>query len=105
MPDRISDILSMLEKDPTDVFLHYSLGMEYASVGRYDQAVAQFNRCIELDAGYLAAYSEAGKALRSADLLDEAREMFAAGMKLAAMQGQTHVRDFIRQQLDSLPGP
>lgn len=103
MGDRIETIRRMLEHDPGDVFLNYSLGMEYAAAGRHEEAAEAFRRCIELDADYLAAYVEAGKSLRSAGRLDNARELFAAGMELAAMQGETHVRNFIQQQLDALP--
>ena len=103
MTDRIESIRKMLESQPDDVFLHYSLGMEYAAGGRYGDAVAQFHRCIELDGKHLPAYVEAGKALRSAGRLDEARRTFAAGMALAADLGESHTRDFIQQQIEALP--
>jgi len=103
MSDRIEAIRAMIEKSPGDVFLRYSLAMEYAAGGRYDQAVAEFRRCIELDGAYLAAYVEAGKCLRSAGRLDEAREIFTAALELASMQGETHTHDYIRQQIEGLP--
>lgn len=103
MNDRIETIRKMLAEAPEDLFLTYSLGMECASAGRHDEAAEAFRACIRLDGDYLPAYVEAGKALRSAGKADEARKQFAAGMELAAMQGETHVRDFIQQQLDALP--
>ncbi len=103
MPDRVAVILSMLQKTPDDVFLHYSLGMEYASVGRHDEAAAEFRRCIDLDKNYLPAYTEAGKSLRAAGKLQEARRLFQAGMELAAAQGQQHARDYLQQQIEGLP--
>ena len=104
MNERIRQIRSMLRRDPEDVFLRYSLAMEYASAKRFDEAVGEFNRCVELDSEYLPAYVEAGKSLRSAGRIDEARDKFIAAMELAALQGQAHVRDFIQQQLDALSG-
>lgn len=103
MAARIEQIQRMLEKEPANVFLHYSLAMELASLGRFDEAVEQFNKCIKLDEHYLAAYVECGKCLRAADRLDEAREIFTAAMDLAVAPGETHTRDFIRQQLEGLP--
>lgn len=103
MTDRIDEIGKMLADSPDDVFLHYSLGMEYASGGQFCRAVTEFRRCIELEGGYLAAYVEAGKCLRSAGKLAEARDVFATGMELAATSGESHMRDFIQQQLDSIP--
>ena len=50
------------------------------------------------------AYVEAGKALRSDGQIAAAREIFAEGMELAALQGESHMRDHIQQQLDGLGG-
>ena len=102
---RIEAIETLIAEKGEDVFLVYSLGMEMLSAERFDEAAAKFARCIELDAGYLPAYTEAGKAYRSAGRLEQAREMFAAGMELAAQQGETHMRDHLQQQLDGLPRP
>ncbi len=101
--DRIAAIQAMIAKSPSDVFLHYSLGMEYAATDQFAKAVAEFRNCIQLDPNYLAAYVEAGKAARSDGKLDAARELFATGMDLAAAEGERHMRDFIQQQLDGLP--
>ncbi len=102
MTERIEGIKRLLKKSPDDVFLHYSLGMEYEAQERFKEAIAEFERCIELKENYLAAYVEAGKCLRSAGELSKAREIFATGMELAAKMGENHMRDFIQQQLDSI---
>ncbi len=102
MTDRIETIKSMLATSPEDVFLRYSLGMEYLSAGQADEAVAEFRACIACDAGYLPAYVEAGKALRQAGKFDEAREIFTTGRQLAEAAGDSHMSDHIRQQLESL---
>ena len=49
----------MLADEPGDLFLRYSLAMELASAERFDEAVEQFKKCLELDPTYLAAYVEA----------------------------------------------
>ena len=102
MTDRIEQIRKLLTKDEGDLFLNYSLGMELASAGRHEEAAGQFQRCIELDGNYLAAYGEAGKAYRSAGLAEQARAAFQAGVELAGRQGERHVQDFLTQQLESL---
>ena len=105
MNDRIAAIKKMIGKTPSDVFLHYSLAKEYQSAGDHEKAVEEFAACRNIDDQYLPAYVEAGKCLRSAGRLDDALEMFAAGMELAALLGLTHERDYIQQQLDGLPRP
>ncbi|MFA6134086.1 MAG: tetratricopeptide repeat protein [Phycisphaerae bacterium] len=103
MTDRISAIQAMLAKSPDDVFLRYSLGMEYAASQQYEQALAAFRKCIELDADYVAAYVEAGKSLRSLGRLDEARETFTAALTSADKLSEGHTANYIRAQIAGLP--
>ena len=103
MADRMATIKAMLRDNPDDAFLHYSLGMEYAGSGDPQKAADQFIECTRLDEGYLAAYVEAGKCLRSAGNLAAARERLAEALELAARQGQEHTRDHIRQLLEAIP--
>ncbi len=103
MADRIEIIRKLLTKTPDDVFLHYSLGMELASRKDFEQAVEAFRRCLELDGGYVAAYVEAGKCLRSLGWLDQARDMFTAALVPASRLPETHTKNFIQQQIDALP--
>jgi uncharacterized protein HemY len=105
MPNRIEAIQKMLVQNPKDVFLHYSLGMEYASEGRHGDAVEEFLRCIEVEEDYLAAYVEAGKCLRAAARREEARGMMAAALERAVNQGERHIADFVKQQLDAMADP
>ena len=66
-------------------------------------AQEQFAICIQLDPNYLPAYVELGKCYRSAGQFQKAREIFNAGLQLAANQGQQHTQDYIRQQIEGLP--
>ncbi len=103
MSDRIQAIRKLLAKDPSDVFLHYSLAMELAGRKDFAQAVESLRQCIALDAEYLPAYVEAGKCLRSAGDLAGAREIFNNGLALATDKGETHTATYIRQQMEGLP--
>jgi tetratricopeptide (TPR) repeat protein len=104
MADRIEMIRRLLEKEPNDVFLSYSLAMEYASAGQTPLALEQFERVLALDGEYLPAYAEAGKLLRAGGQIDQARRMFQRGLDLAAAKGQNHTRDYLAQQLEGLAG-
>jgi tetratricopeptide (TPR) repeat protein len=105
MTDRIDSILAMLQRTPDDVFLNYSLGMEYAAAGRHDEAAEAFATCTRLDADYLPAYTEGGKALRAAGRLNEAREVFTRAASVAGRLKNSHALDFIQAQLQSLGTP
>ena len=102
MADRIDTIQQLLEKDPSDVFLHYSLGMECVAADRLDEALAAFEACRRIDPAYVPAYVEAGKCARSAGQLEPAKTLFEQGLELAELAGDAHVVDYLTQQLESL---
>jgi len=102
MSERIEAIKAMLQDNPGDVFLLYSLGMEEVSLGRLDLAADALGECIAADAGYLPAWIERAKVLRSDGQLDQAREAFEGALELADRQGDTHAADAIRGQLEAL---
>ena len=100
--DRIPAIQKMLQSDPDDLFLNYSLGMELLAAERFGESADAFKKCIELDEDYLPAHVEAGKALRSAGRVVEARDVLVAGSDLAGRLGETHTHEYIRQLLEVL---
>lgn len=102
MADRIAALQKLLARDDRDVFAHYSLGMEFFSAGRHEEAVAEFHRCMELDERYVSAYVEAGKCLRAAGRMEESRAMLNRALELAGQLGQGHTQDYIRGQLEGL---
>ena len=104
MAGRVEQIEKLLAKNPDDVFLRYSLGMEHLSAERFDQAIEAFARCQSLDSAYLPAKVERAKALRSAGRLSEARQAFAQALQAAEQANEQHQADHIRLQLESLPG-
>ena len=102
MTDRINAIRQLLDEDPDDVFLHYSLAMECVAAERNDEALTAFEACRALDAAYVPAYVEAGKCARAAGQLGLAKELFEAGLNLANTAGDSHVAGYLTQQLESL---
>ena len=103
MATRIEQIKSMLATSPQDVFLHYSLGMEYLAAGEVRQAAEAFRRCVELDDAYVPARIELGKALRAAGELAAARAELQQALARAEQAGERHTCDYIRQQIEGLP--
>jgi len=102
MTDRIDAIKELLAKDPTDVFLQYSLAMECVSAERTDEALEAFATCRQLDPNYTPAYVEAGKCARAAGRLDKAKQLFQQALELAENAGESHIADNVRQQLEAM---
>jgi len=102
MVSRLDEIEKLLAAEPNDVFLNFSLGMEYAGAGRTDDAVRQFDRVIELDPEYIAAYSRQADALIAMGHKDQARQALTAGIGAAQRKGDQHAADQMNKTLNTL---
>jgi tetratricopeptide (TPR) repeat protein len=99
---RIQQIQRLLDNDRDDVFLNFSLAMELASTGQSAEALERFDRVLQLDPNYLAAYDRKGDLLVNLKRPDEARETFRAGIEAAGRVGDDHMRDKMTTSLKLL---
>lgn len=100
---RLEQLKGMLARDPADVFVNFALAMEYRSAGELAAALGQFDRTLELDPRYLAAYQRKGETLMQHQRFDEARAVLERGAELARSAGETHMLDNINEMLEQLP--
>ncbi len=96
---RRDKIEMMLEKEPDDAFLNFSLAMELAKEGAVDQALARFDRVLSLDATYTAAYYHKGNTLIGLDRLEDARTVLENGVAATKQAGDDHAH---REMLELL---
>lgn len=98
--------LAQLEKlhaaDPADADVLYMLAQEHAKEGRWDEAVAWYDRCIEADPAYHYAYFHKARALESADRIDDAMESLRAGLARARSAGDAKATSELASYLDQL---
>lgn len=100
---RLDQIKEMLTKEPDDVFLNFSLAMEYRAAGEADQAVELFDRVLTLDPNYLGAYMRKGETLIQAQRFDEARTSLERGVAAAKECGDEHMAENIAEMIEMLP--
>jgi tetratricopeptide (TPR) repeat protein len=82
--ERIKFILQELQRDPSDVFLNYALGLEYAAdTSRHEMAEKQFLKVLSLEPGHTAANYQVGKLLESKGDVNNALKHFRAGLEAA----------------------
>jgi tetratricopeptide (TPR) repeat protein len=62
----IEQLQRLLDLEPGDSFLIYGIAQEHLKAGRFDEAVAWFDRTIEADADHCYAYYFKAKALEEA---------------------------------------
>jgi tetratricopeptide (TPR) repeat protein len=99
---RLEQIQSMLAAEPDDVFLNFSLAMEYAKQGRGEEALAQFTRLNEIHPDYVPAYFQKATTLVNLDRKAEAREALARGIEVAGRIGDHHAASEMEQMLSLL---
>jgi Tfp pilus assembly protein PilF len=99
---RLEILKSMVEQQPAVSLLRYGLAMEYRTAGELEAAMVQFRALLGVDPNYSAAYFHGGQTLERLGRLEEAREMYRAGLEVTTRKGDLHTRDEIRAALDML---
>jgi tetratricopeptide (TPR) repeat protein len=86
--DRLKKLLQFLAENPNDSFLHFAIAKEYESLGNEDEALLRFNDLKESDPEYVGTYYHLGKLLERKERLEEAREIYDQGIKVASKAGE-----------------
>lgn len=99
---RIEVLRSVLSARPEDSFARYGLAMEHLKAGEFEQAVAEFRTLLSYNPDYNYAYFHGGQALEKLGRMEEAREMYRAGLAAADRTGDAHARSELQAVLDQL---
>ncbi len=100
--NRLETLQRLLEQDPTNTFARYGVAMEYVNSGLAEQSLPEFQKLMEIDPNYAAAYFHAGRALESLGKTEEAREIFQRGIAVTTRTGDAHTRSELQAALDML---
>jgi tetratricopeptide (TPR) repeat protein len=98
----IEQLEKLLTLDPSDPFVHYGLGQEYANAGDHEQAIGCYSKAIELDATYCYAYYFKGQSLDELGQTDNAREVIRDGIKAAEQIADAHAVSELSDLLESM---
>lgn len=99
---RKEKLLAFLERDPSDSFSRYALGLEYLAEGELESAARTFAEVRARDSRYVAVYYQLGKALAGLGRPDEAREALQEGLRVASAAKDWHTHDELQGALDEL---
>lgn len=99
---RREQIEAMLEDEPDDQFLRYSLASELNKEGEHERALALLRALMTDETPLVAAFLMAGRQLVELDRIDEARTVLRDGVEEARRQGDNHVADEMSDFLDAL---
>ena len=84
--NRIEALLVMLQAEPQDVFLNYSLGLEYVATNNFGLAEEQFKKTLKYRSDYIPAYFHLGKLYEQIKNVTEALNCYQIGLEMAKKQ-------------------
>jgi tetratricopeptide (TPR) repeat protein len=99
---RLEMLTQFLEQNPGDAFARYGLAMEYSNAGQTEQALAEFNKLLELHPDYTNGYFMAAQALERAGRTAEAKSMLEKGVEAAHRTGNKHALSEMTGMLEEL---
>ncbi len=79
-------IINMLKSEPNDLFLNYTLGLEYVAELSLQDAELQFKKTLEINVNYIPAFYQLGKLFESQLKNTEALHYFKLGLEQAKSQ-------------------
>lgn len=100
--DRIDILRGMVAANPSDTFARYGLAMEYAKGGQLQEAATEFNKLIEVNPKYPAAYFHGGQTLEKLGRIDDARAVYEKGIEVSRAMGDLHTSSELQAALDIL---
>ena len=101
MPSR-QQLQLMLDANPADEFLQYSVAMACASEGNEEEAVDRLKALCTASPDHVSAWFQRGQILNRLDETDEARDVLLSGIAAAQRVGDSHAEAEMRAYLDML---
>jgi tetratricopeptide (TPR) repeat protein len=102
--DRLASLQAFRAEDPDDPFTRFALASEYRKRGLIVEAIDEFDGLVRDHPAYVGTYYHFGKTLADAGRLDDAREMFVRGIRVAEEQRDFHARAELQDALRHVEG-
>lgn len=99
---RLTQLLSMLEREPNDGFLLYGIAIEYKNLNEANTALGYLDRVLAVDPDHAYACFQQGQILESIGETERARARYAAGVQAARRTGDEKARNELEGALDML---
>ncbi len=103
-PTREQLLTEFLQHNPGDAFARYGLAMGYSKAGHAEQALAEFNKLLELHPDYTNGYFMAAQLLERSGRTAEAKQMLEKGIEAARRTGNKHALSEMSGMLDEISG-
>lgn len=99
---RLDQFLTFLQQDPDDSFTRYAVGLEYASAGEKEKAIAIFEELTARDRNYVATYYQLAKLYNEVGEPSEAEATYREGIAVANAMGDSHAASELQAAWDEM---
>lgn len=99
---RRQKIEAMLQDEPEDIFLRYSLALEMSSEGQLEDSLALLKQLCQEKPPYVPAYFRCAQLLADEQRTEEARSFLRDGIEVARAQGDLHAAAEMGEMLSDL---
>lgn len=89
---RLEQLQKLVAIAPGDPMSHYGVGLEYINLQQWSDATAAFQRAIDVDPKYSAAYYHKARAQINGGNEAAARDTLKHGMEIARSAGDWHTQ-------------
>lgn len=102
MSQRLEQLMSLYEAEPSDPFLTYGVALEHSKAENFELALDWLNKTIDLDKHYCYAYFQKGKALSQLGEEEDACDTLNQGILMAKEAGDSHAVSELMELLQSM---
>jgi len=99
---RLELLQKIVEKDPTDSFSKYAMGLEYCSLKDFEKAREIFEELKNSDTSYHASYYQLGKVYEKLGDEHMAKKIYEQGIFIISAQGELHAKSELEQAVNEL---
>lgn len=99
---RIEKVQAMLQEEPTDTFLRYSLAMDQEKIGEHEASSRGLRELMSDDPPYVPAFFMLGQHLVAHNQVNDARSVLRDGIEQARTQQNDHAAGEMSEFLASL---
>ena len=100
--ERIQKFKELLEKNPSNPLVYYSLANEYFKLGRYQETIETIDAYLRLKDDEGAAYRILGHCYTELGMPDRAKDAYEKGVRAASRHGHPDMAEEFRDHIESL---
>jgi len=97
---RMEKLKTMLLQQPNDCFLLHAMGLEHIKMRDAEQAIACFEKVLEIDENYVGTYYHLGLTLANAG--KDSKAVFDKGIKVSQELKDKHAESELRMAYDEI---